>query len=227
MVYNTRGHAFFIEDGVETENRLEYNLGIQTQAVWSLLVVDQTPAVFWITNPQNYLVGNVAAGSAAYGFWFRPLKHPDGANARTDVCPRKSPLGAFDDNVAHSTARHGMKLEFLQPHAPKGYTCGGTPVNSTMRRFTSWANTMNGVWLRGNQNLRMDGFVIAETSKVNIEPWEQGPGVVFSNTLLIGNFTPNANASAQIGHEVYNSSGGYTQTGEAGGHLFSRYHLAV
>ena len=217
VVYNTRGHAFFIEDGVETDNRLEYNLGIQTRAVWSLLVVDQTPAIFWVTNPGNHLIGNVAAGSAAYGFWFRPLAHPDGANARTDVCPQMTPLGTFDDNVAHATARHGMKLENLRGHGPAGYSCSGTPVTVVMRRFTSWSNTMNGVWMKGNQNVHLDGFVIAETTKVNFEPWGQGDGVVISNATCIGNFTRDEAASIALGRPVYNSSGAYVQPGEEGG----------
>ena len=73
--------------------------------MWSLLVVDQAPAIFWITNPNNCLLNNVAAGSAAYGYWFRPLLNPGGASTRTDICPSKTQLAQFDDNVTKATTR--------------------------------------------------------------------------------------------------------------------------
>jgi hypothetical protein len=65
-------HAFFIEDGVEVFNRIENNLACVSNPSMSLLNTDQTPASFWITNPHNYVSGNAAAGSANYGFWYRP-----------------------------------------------------------------------------------------------------------------------------------------------------------
>jgi len=51
VAYNAMGHTYFIEDGIETHNVLEENIGIATQRSWSLLMTDQTPATFWITNP--------------------------------------------------------------------------------------------------------------------------------------------------------------------------------
>ena len=42
------GHAFFIEDGIETKNRIEGNLGILTKKSQSLLSTDVTPATFWV-----------------------------------------------------------------------------------------------------------------------------------------------------------------------------------
>jgi hypothetical protein len=55
----------------------------------------------------NYVRRNVAAGSTHYGFWFRPLAKPDGlSTARgSGICPNMSPLGAFEDNVAHSLGK--------------------------------------------------------------------------------------------------------------------------
>ena len=51
VVYNVMGLAFFMEDAVEERNILRYNLGIMNKKSSSLLNVDSTPAVFWITNP--------------------------------------------------------------------------------------------------------------------------------------------------------------------------------
>jgi hypothetical protein len=64
------GHTIFIEDAIETKNIIDGNLVIKTNRSWSLLNVDQTPASFWITNPDNTIINNRAAGSDRYGFWF-------------------------------------------------------------------------------------------------------------------------------------------------------------
>ena len=64
------GHAFFIEDAIETKNVLLNNLAILAKPSFSLLNTDTTPASFWITNPDNIFIGNHAVGSASYGFWF-------------------------------------------------------------------------------------------------------------------------------------------------------------
>jgi hypothetical protein len=66
------GLAFFMEDAVEERNILRYNLGIMNKKSSSLLNVDSTPAVFWITNPNNIFYGNRAVASSHFGFWFNP-----------------------------------------------------------------------------------------------------------------------------------------------------------
>lgn len=47
------GHAFFIEDGIETGNTIQYNLGVAVRTSSTLLITDVTPATFWVTNPNN------------------------------------------------------------------------------------------------------------------------------------------------------------------------------
>jgi hypothetical protein len=64
------GHTVFIEDAIETKNRIEHNLVASIKPSFSLLNTDSTPACFWITHPDNIFVGNHAAGSPRYGFWF-------------------------------------------------------------------------------------------------------------------------------------------------------------
>jgi hypothetical protein len=99
VTYNTVGHCFFLEDGVETGNEFVRNLAIQTKCHTSkacnptnlamfgstdgtnfssagqqskdvLLPSDNTVSSFWITNPDNIYRDNVAAGSDSTGFWF-------------------------------------------------------------------------------------------------------------------------------------------------------------
>ncbi len=118
VTYNTVGHCFFLEDGIETGNQYVKNLAIQVKchptkpceptnlaangeldykyedrtayrkASWSgkntLLPSDNTVSAFWITNPDNTFVDNVAAGSDENGFWLSLPEHPQGAFLGTD-----------------------------------------------------------------------------------------------------------------------------------------------
>lgn len=53
VVYDVMGHAYFIEDGIETGNTIQYNLGVFVRTSSTLLITDVTPATFWVTNPNN------------------------------------------------------------------------------------------------------------------------------------------------------------------------------
>ena len=65
---------------------------------------DDRPSTFWMTNPTNTWVGNVAAGSEDNGFWLELRTFVRGPQAAMypDLNPRKSPLTLFKENVAHS-----------------------------------------------------------------------------------------------------------------------------
>ena len=69
VAYNVMGHTYFIEDSIETLNIITGNLGVLTRPSFALLKTDQSPATFWITNANNIVTGNAAAGSSNYGFW--------------------------------------------------------------------------------------------------------------------------------------------------------------
>ena len=139
VTYNTVGHCFFLEDGIETGNRFVHNLAIQTkchptldcvpfnigpngealkfenrpallQASFhsgnTLLPSDNTVSSFWITNPDNTFIDNVAAGSDQAGFWLSLPEHPNGAFLGTEqslaTWPRRTLLREFRGNTAHS-----------------------------------------------------------------------------------------------------------------------------
>ena len=129
VTYNTVGHCFFMEDGIESGNRFVSNLGIQTkchptlpceptnlgipgergngqQSENILIPSDNTVATYWITNPANDYIDNVSAGSDSTGFWLSLPEHPIGAFEGTEISqtiwPRNTPLGEFRGNVAHS-----------------------------------------------------------------------------------------------------------------------------
>jgi hypothetical protein len=121
VIYNTMGHSIFIEDGIEEHNVIDGNLVIGTHRSWSLLNSDQTPASFWITNPNNVLINNHAAGSDRYGFWYDLKKNPSGPSFTLSVCPENVPLGEFRNNVAHSNGRYGFRG--FHNHVPRTYPC--------------------------------------------------------------------------------------------------------
>jgi cell migration-inducing and hyaluronan-binding protein len=132
VTYNTVGHCFFLEDGIEQGNQFVHNLAIQTKCHTSnpcvpttlaasgesiarkngqqskdvLLPSDNTVASYWITNPNNTYRDNVAAGSDSNGFWMSLPEHPNGAFEGTDIAkatwPRNMSIREFKGNTAHS-----------------------------------------------------------------------------------------------------------------------------
>ena len=102
VCYNVMGLTIFIEDGNEEFNVIQYNLAVFTRPSSSLLNVDQTPTSFWVTNPNNHIRHNHAAGSTHFGFWFNPPAHPTGPSFTEDYCPRNQKLLEFRNNTAHS-----------------------------------------------------------------------------------------------------------------------------
>jgi cysteine-rich repeat protein len=183
VVYNTRGHAVFIEDGTEMFNVIEGNLGALVRPVASLLAVDQSPSVFWIVNPHNTFRRNVAAGSSHYGIWLRPLPHPDGISGAAleheKRCPDHTPLAAFEGNVAHSTGKHGVKISNYFPTL-QGYTCMGSRGKRFERTFsvpavikdqTCFKNSQFGVWGEFLVDVHFDGLAVADTGMAS---WEFG-----------------------------------------------------
>lgn len=176
VTFDTIGHCYFIEDGSETGNTLEDNLGMETLAAPSgenLLPSDTTPATFWITNPDNNLIGNVSAGSEGEGFWFALPEHPLALDSSlTNVWPRETPLGTFKDNVAHSDEDMGLLIdngpnpdntttdEYYQPIASPGND-SSAGVQAVFQNFTAYKESTRGVWMRG-YNLILTGAVLAD-----------------------------------------------------------------
>ena len=124
VAYDTKGHCYLTEDGTETGNEFIMNIGIQTAPVTDLIPSssvamngaesDNGPATFWITNPTNIWIGNVAAGSQNSGFWFDPRLrgpnagrkdlYPDDTRAKKGYRADRVPLTLFLNNVAHSNS---------------------------------------------------------------------------------------------------------------------------
>ncbi len=198
VTYNTVGHCFFMEDGIETGNEFVKNLAIQTKChptrecvsnnlaangelsienrrelrdisfsgEHTLLPSDNTAASYWITNPDNSYIDNVAAGSDAIGFWFSIPMHPQGAFMGSDdslnTWPRRTPLRKFSGNVSHSNFDGFM----IDRHIDEDDTFGlaslpllaladpddlESEVSEThFENLTSYKNRNGGLWGRGD-----------------------------------------------------------------------------
>src|SRR5437763_4410856 len=72
----------------------------------SLLPSDNTVTAYWITNPDNVFIENVAAGSDENGFWWSLPEHPQGKFEGTEISkatwPRRTRMAEFRGNMAHS-----------------------------------------------------------------------------------------------------------------------------
>jgi len=200
VTYNTVGHCFFMEDGIETGNEFIRNLAIQTKchptldcvptdlganaervarqedaAAYreasfhggnTLLPSDNTVASYWITNPDNSYIDNVAAGSDSTGFWFSIPQHPNGAFLGTEISantwPRRTPVREFRGNTAHSNYDGFL----IDRHIEEDNTFGlasipllaladPTDLESEVREIhfedlTAYKNRNGGLWGRGD-----------------------------------------------------------------------------
>jgi hypothetical protein len=182
VAYNVMGHTFFIEDAVETENYLDGNLAILTRRSFSLLNSDQTPASFWITNPNNIFRNNHAAGSDNYGYWFDTKKNPTGPSYDPNVCPEYTKLGEFSNNVAHSNGRYGLRI--FHKLIPLTYPCAGVmynasnptnpyhnnpPITAHFVNMTSWKNQRNGAIVNEVGAICLENFKVADNLLAGIE----------------------------------------------------------
>ena len=213
VAYNTVGHCFFLEDGIEHGNQFIRNLAIQTKchptldcvptnlaangerdanykdrrayselsfhSGHTLLPSDNTVASFWITNPDNSFIDNVAAGSDENGFWLSMPEHPQGAFKDSDVSktiwPRRTPFRAFRGNVAHSNFDGFMFDRNINEDNTFDLSFSAfTPLenpadpNSQMvethfDNLTSYKNRNGGVWTRG-ELLRFSNAKLADNA---------------------------------------------------------------
>lgn len=177
VAYNTKGHCYFMEDGVEEGNRFIHNLGVDTQE-GATLDSDASPATFWITNPKNTYRGNAAAGSAGFGFWFMLQDAPTGLSEDVDLNPSQLSLKEFSHNTTHSNGMNGFTID---GHGFAGvyYAPKHTAV---FDHILAYKNKATGVWARGH-NLKFRHVVAVEN---RIGAAFAANSVTLTHSLLIG-----------------------------------------
>src|SRR5271155_1029000 len=204
VTYNTVGHCFFLEDGIEHGNQFVHNLAIQVKCHTSkacmptnlaangenmgsnslnratyradsmsgkdtLLPSDNTVTAYWITNPDNVFIDNVAAGSDENGFWWSLPEHPQGKFEGTEISkatwPRRTRMAEFRGNVAHSNfdgfmLDRNINLEGVFGLAGPSHIAKENPadensksVESLLADLTAYKNRNGGVWGRGELHI--------------------------------------------------------------------------
>ncbi|XP_032940580.1 cell surface hyaluronidase isoform X2 [Catharus ustulatus] len=135
--YDTLGHCFFIEDGIEQRNTLFHNLGLVTKP-GTLLPTDRNSSMcvgirdkvygsyvpvpatdcmavstFWISHPNNHLINNAAAGSQDAGIWylFHKVATGDSHSLAIETKSELTPLGIFYNNRVHSNFKAGLFID--------------------------------------------------------------------------------------------------------------------
>src|ERR1700726_116911 len=131
----------------------------------TLLPSDNTVTAYWITNPDNVFIDNVAAGSDENGFWWSLPEHPQGKFEGTEISkatwPRRTRMAEFRGNVAHSTfdgfmLDRNINLENVFGLAGPSHIAKEDPadensksVESLLADLTAYKNRNGGVWGRG------------------------------------------------------------------------------
>ncbi|XP_042290990.1 PKHD1 like 1, tandem duplicate 1 [Thunnus maccoyii] len=194
VIYDIMGGAFFIEDGIETENILQYNLAVFVKQSTSLLNDDVTPAAYWVTNPNNIVRHNVAAGGTHFGFWYRMHEHPDGPSFDRNICQKKVPLGEFHNNTVHSQGWFGLWI-FQDFFPMKDGGCRSrTPEPAVFNSLTTWNCEKGAEWVNVGA-VQFNGFVMVNNEKAGIEAkrilqWavsgfgENGGAMVSNSTIV-------------------------------------------
>jgi len=134
VAYDVTGHCYYLEDGVEEDNTISFNLAAHIhylgEAPWGngqttqinyqsdnlLLPADVTAAGFYITNVHNNIIGNAASGGYA-GFAFPVLNRPIGLHKSMNMIPSSRTSLVIDGNTAHSSG-------WWWSHAPAFYFGG-------------------------------------------------------------------------------------------------------
>ncbi|XP_022097673.1 fibrocystin-L-like isoform X1 [Acanthaster planci] len=188
VAYNVMGHAYFLEDGIETGNIIQYNLGVFVRPSSSLLNVDITPATYWVTNPDNIVRHNAAAGGSHFGFWYNMPTNPGGPSFTSSICPRKVPLGEFRNNSAHAQGWYGIWI--FPTYTPKvGGGCNSWE-DEPAKYYSLYAwETERGAEAVVSGAIQFHDFVISDADKAGVEyqdigaPWG---GALVKNLTVIG-----------------------------------------
>ncbi len=195
VIYNIMGGAFFIEDGIETGNILQYNLAVFVKQSTSLLNDDVTPAAFWVTNPNNTIRHNAAAGGTHFGFWYRMHDNPDGPSYNPNICQKRVPLGEFFNNTVHSQGWFGLWI-FQEFFPMRTGSCSfSAPMPAVFRRFTSWNNEKGAEWVNVGA-VQFSEFLMVNNEKAGVEAkriirqyvsgWGLDGGAAVVNSTMVG-----------------------------------------
>jgi len=165
--YNSIGHGFFLEDGLEIDNVFENNIGIKT-SIGHLITSDTRSAIFWISNPYNVFRNNVAVGGFYYGFHMDiPFKKMEIPDLGGEFNLRSLPTQIFEDNLSYDNRHAGLKVDRI--------TVKDTNIESSelvISKFRLWGDptkkiNQQGIIIKGDDVTVSDSKIY--DSKIGIE----------------------------------------------------------
>lgn len=187
VAFKTRGHCFMTEDGIETGNKFHNNIGVAIRRSIKNIVIgprdvmsDSSPAVFWMTNPTNDLVDNIAAASQGSGFWYELHSRLRG-HSRDMQLPgwrtinmQRSNFGKFEGNAAYVMSQ-GLRT----------YSPGSHPPNTALlNNFFTW--TVNDGWLSSvGSNQKMTNSIMVDVFSKGFNS-HHVEGFTFENIAIVG-----------------------------------------
>ena len=170
VIFDHIGHGVFMEDGAETGNQILGNLvfGTKRSETGEPIPTDQEEVTsYWIENPENILIGNVAAGSEGHGYWI--FRHDEVHGDSADLFPGQNGDFSkliFQDNTAHSIRMDGLSVggavdaETLE--ALRGANERVTPDAkfAEIDGFTAYMIGDQGIWLSARDVVIEDTAVV-------------------------------------------------------------------
>jgi hypothetical protein len=173
-----------LEDHSERDNTLTNNLAAVAKKVITKIRPEETddvPSSYWITNPENTFIGNVAAGSEHSGFWFEMSFSVRGPSAEMSMYdgynPREKPLTLFQGNIAHSNNEHGIKT-----YPGAGYFPTGDAA--VFKDCQSFRNAGNGVFIHNSGNIKIEGGLFAD-NRVQVD-LDRSPSCTVDGAGIVG-----------------------------------------
>ena len=205
------GHGFFMEDGIERDNVIKNNLvtGLRQPAEGQALLEHETSNIggFWITNPDNVVEGNVAAGVEGVGIWYALPEQPLGLSKQAgidqSVFPQRTPLKSMANNTVHSNDGDGFRLDEQQ--LADGTLAGvhynprtdpadrdSAAVPATFEGLKAWKNRYHGAWMRGS-NITLKDAVLSDNQTGAAFP---GNEAFLDNAFAVGETANTGNAES-------------------------------
>ncbi|EGC33844.1 hypothetical protein DICPUDRAFT_36074 [Dictyostelium purpureum] len=214
VAFNATGHCYYLEDGVEQFNRINYNLGayvhtigppaagaeqtgqIFTQNDGLTQPADSAAGCFYITNAWNDFIGNAASGGWT-GFAFPNLDRPIGNHRNIDMVPKQFAIKTFEGNTAHSSGYFwssgssiyvGANLTVIDSSTGLLQYNSGRFARSTYK--DGIADEKNEVWMRYNNTKiylsnRGVGHWGERVEVVGLEAYDSNrPGTLFGDAWL-------------------------------------------
>ena len=200
VAFDTAGHCYVVDGGMETGNMFSNNLGAMTRPVEQLMTqygvsgkeTDTEPSTFWMANPSNSWSGNVAAGSHSSAYWLELRNKARGPhwNEYSEINPKEMPLTLFKNNVAHSNGGYALKANGYSPKE-----------QAVFRGFLSFLNQGMPFDFVESEHMRIEGGIFSD----EVGGRELG-AVEIKNTTILQWTIPSCNPNSTSPTDIEKSS---------------------